>query len=818
MGGATVQAVGVGARPPSQGLLTYRERATPMAIGATPAQWARFVDAGLTADLLPVVSDRTIPIHPESKLRELGKTPAAWSGWVRCRYPQVDGSADQRAPGAAGPPTSASGSASRPAACGPSTSTCPTRPRVGALARSSRACSARCRCAASNSGKQLIAFVLEGDYTKRIIKSVDGPIEFLATGQQFIAGAHTPAACPTSGGGLEVLDVLGDFPRQGRGVRRPWAMLAELHGKSIEVQEGMRPVEIRTAAAMRDDVVSYPTSMGGCVTGRRMVRSTCAAPGRMATAATAARPSRPGSRRRGVSTPGTQVPACVLRAPYRRRLPARRGWVENQFEPIPDHVVARDEVKRKGVPGAHHLTTDQANAVRIMRAFGKRLIVVADTWYVWTGKRWERDMSEGLPLRMPAVHAPARGGQGLARCRRRRRRRPTNITRSPTRSSSGPPRARCSSIDAAVGLAKRMLAVDEAAVDRDPWLLNCANGTVDLRTGEIKPHDPDDYITKLCPVPYDPDARSEVGAGHRQGDAGDRTAHQAPGLVPAALVRLLRHRQHARAVLHRALWLRLQRQEHDPRHGRRRPRRLRAGTAAPGLLVGSFGERHPTELADLFGRRMVTAHETGDGGHLREDVVKQITARTRSRRATCVPTSSSSSPPTRSSSSRTTSRSSRAPTRDLAARDAHALSGALCLARGCQCWACALREGHDHRRAPKAELPGVPAWVVRGAREWFAEGSGARCRASGVEGLPVRAGPRRAVYCRKLRDWGPAQRGAYRQFQRGLYPAYREWCVEGGYHALSKQRFLQEIERCVPGFRKEDSYPRDEGGKNANFC
>ena len=42
--------------------------------------------------------------------------------------------------------------------------------------------------------------------------------------------------------------------------------------------------------------------------------------------------------------------------------------------------------------------------------------------------------------------------------------------------------------------------------DTDPWLLNCLNGTLDLRTGELKPHDPKQLITKLCPVKYDPDA------------------------------------------------------------------------------------------------------------------------------------------------------------------------------------------------------------------------------------------------------------------------------------------------------------------------
>lgn len=43
-------------------------------------------------------------------------------------------------------------------------------------------------------------------------------------------------------------------------------------------------------------------------------------------------------------------------------------------------------------------------------------------------------------------------------------------------------------------------------LDADPNLLNCPNGTVDLRTGVLRPHDPRDYITKSTKVPFDPKA------------------------------------------------------------------------------------------------------------------------------------------------------------------------------------------------------------------------------------------------------------------------------------------------------------------------
>ena len=43
-------------------------------------------------------------------------------------------------------------------------------------------------------------------------------------------------------------------------------------------------------------------------------------------------------------------------------------------------------------------------------------------------------------------------------------------------------------------------------IDADPWLLNCANGTLDLRTMELREHNPDDLITKIARAAYTPTA------------------------------------------------------------------------------------------------------------------------------------------------------------------------------------------------------------------------------------------------------------------------------------------------------------------------
>lgn len=53
-------------------------------------------------------------------------------------------------------------------------------------------------------------------------------------------------------------------------------------------------------------------------------------------------------------------------------------------------------------------------------------------------------------------------------------------------------------------------------LDADPNILNCPNGTVDLRTGTIRRHDPGDYITKSTGVPFDPTASHELWDKARQ--------------------------------------------------------------------------------------------------------------------------------------------------------------------------------------------------------------------------------------------------------------------------------------------------------------
>ena len=79
-------------------------------------------------------------------------------------------------------------------------------------------------------------------------------------------------------------------------------------------------------------------------------------------------------------------------------------------------------------------------------------------------------------------------------------------------------------IRAMINLAKSELGIpispDE--LDRNPFLLNVQNGTIDLTTGVLRPHRREDFITCIAPVEYDPVASSVSSAIHLRGVAASK--------------------------------------------------------------------------------------------------------------------------------------------------------------------------------------------------------------------------------------------------------------------------------------------------------
>lgn len=144
--------------------------------------------------------------------------------------------------------------------------------------------------------------------------------------------------------------------------------------------------------------------------------------------------------------------------------------------------------------------TDVGNAARFVRDHGERLRYVHDfgAWFIYTGSHWQRDET-GEVLRLARQTAAGMLGEAAA------------IQDDETRKATARHALRTenrSRLEAMVSLAQsdRRVAITQAALDTDPWLLTVRNGTLDLRVPDLREHRAADLITHCLPVPYDMEA------------------------------------------------------------------------------------------------------------------------------------------------------------------------------------------------------------------------------------------------------------------------------------------------------------------------
>ncbi len=158
--------------------------------------------------------------------------------------------------------------------------------------------------------------------------------------------------------------------------------------------------------------------------------------------------------------------------------------------------------------------TDLGNAERLAARFGYRLRYchLWGKWLQYDGRRWATD-DTGEIHRLAATTARllldeardlAQLAQAAEELERQRLIDVVEATVKWAKRSEGVAR-----INAMVELARSRLGIPvrPEEMDSDPWLFNAVNATIDLRTGDLQPHDPQDLITKLAPVQYDPEAR-----------------------------------------------------------------------------------------------------------------------------------------------------------------------------------------------------------------------------------------------------------------------------------------------------------------------
>jgi len=133
-------------------------------------------------------------------------------------------------------------------------------------------------------------------------------------------------------------------------------------------------------------------------------------------------------------------------------------------------------------------------------AFPERVLYCPDleTWLCWDGRRWALD----------AVHEAERMMQNLTRERLAAAADIGETKRREAEIHFWTQAMRKNRIEAALWAARSdpRLIVRLTDLDADPWLLNVANGTLNLKTGRLHRHDPGDRITKLALAEYRPDA------------------------------------------------------------------------------------------------------------------------------------------------------------------------------------------------------------------------------------------------------------------------------------------------------------------------
>lgn len=155
------------------------------------------------------------------------------------------------------------------------------------------------------------------------------------------------------------------------------------------------------------------------------------------------------------------------------------------------------------LPEPMHLT-DLGNAKRLVWLHGHdmRYCHSWGRWLIWDGKRWALDTSGAAErlakdcVRQMYTSASRIEDEALRK----------TIVKHALKSES----QRAISAMLALAQSEEGISVQPAELDANPWLLNVQNGTIDLRTGELREHRREDLLTKISPVTYDANARSEL--------------------------------------------------------------------------------------------------------------------------------------------------------------------------------------------------------------------------------------------------------------------------------------------------------------------
>lgn len=460
--------------------------------------------------------------------------------------------------------------------------------------------------------------------------------------------------------------------------------------------------------------------------------------------------------------------------------------VENATgEALPPTV---DQVTETGqAPGIDPLSlilpdalNDIANGRRLIRKHGvdMRFCHPWDKWLVWDGKRWKIDDTASVERRALEVSdelwKQARDeARSLSDGEFRR-------AMSHARYSAGMPAIKKMLVAAACQPGHQVLPTD---LDSQPLLLNCQNGTVDLRNGQVHPHRREDLVTKISPVAFDPAAvcptwerfvlslfgGNAAIAAYIQRVAG----YWATGIVREQILPIL----YGSGANGKTTFINSIMDVLGPDF---------AIKGAQDFLMARKSEIHPTEKADLFGRRLVVCTETQEGRRLAESLVKELTG-TETIRARRMREDFWEFKPTHKLCLCTNHKPV------VSGTDVGIWRRMRLIPFGVKFWDAEAGEvGPDDLRQDKGlperlreEYPGILAWLVRGCIDWLQFG----------EQLPPDVKEETSGY-RESQDvigsWMQeccVTAHAFSVQATELYLSYKAWCELNGEWSVSQRRF-----------------------------
>jgi P4 family phage/plasmid primase-like protien len=491
-----------------------------------------------------------------------------------------------------------------------------------------------------------------------------------------------------------------------------------------------------------------------------------------------------------------QLPRLRAEEEFEDLGPVSSGSVES--------VEGRPEASRTALPEridkAASLLTDQENARRIQRRFGEKIIAIAKGFYHWNGRHWAQDdakvrrcitklsrivKAEGKALE-ERLTAALKVGESLSK---------EDIAQIAQVHNWAKECGQKSKLKACEEILREQLDFPATALNQNAHLFSCANGTIDLRSGEIHDHNSKEFITACSPVAFDPTAQAprfqqflkEVYAGD------DEVVQFAKRWFGYCLT--------GETNEHKMIF-------HVGRggNGKSTIMALMNYVLGPGYYstspqkILSLDESGATpDLAALLGKRMVTIAETDEKLELREGLVKQITSgdAINARRLYQEPFEffpthklqvfTNFTPTVRSQDFAMWRRI-------LLLNYPMSYGDAVQVANGE-----ALKLGDPHlESALRGEAQGVLAWLIEGAKEWYA----GRLQPPAVVLETTRKyRAEQDTIGQFVRERLVVEAGAFVPLAgqaESLFPAYRGWCSGMGCHPMGRPRFSREILRVIP--------------------